>query len=95
MEDGFKTLFPVVYDFIRQVNKDGWEHSNLIRKLQRAESDLVIGQVAESIRRHHPEMFFMTLHDAIYSTEEKMPRIRSAFERAFAYNGYKMSLGND
>lgn len=92
LEDRFKEIFPTVYQFIRMTNCDGWEHKNLIRELQRAESNLVIGQVSEGLRQRHPEMFFLTLHDAIYSTEGNMPAIVSEFERAFEINGFSMRL---
>lgn len=92
LEDRFAALFPPVYRFIRTVNKHGWEHANLIRQLQQAESSLVIGQVCESIRQTHPKMFLVTLHDAIFATEQNMPTIRSEFDRAFDASGHPMSL---
>ncbi len=92
VEDCFRELFPEVYRFIRMVNKDGFEHCNLIRELQRAESDLVIGQVCESLRVRYPLMFVITLHDAIYTTEKNIPLVVQEFERAFDVNGFSMAL---
>ena len=92
IEDRFAALFPPVYRYIRATNKHGWEHANLIRQLQRAESDLVIGRVCEGLRLRHPKMFVLTLHDAIYSTEQNMTKIRAEFGRAFDETGYPMSL---
>lgn len=95
VEDRFAMLFPLVYRYIRTVNKQGWQHANLIRQLQRAESALVIGQVCEGLRLRHPEMFVVSLHDAVYSIAENMQTIRAEFERAFDAGGYSMSLSGD
>ncbi len=92
VEDVFARLWPPIYRFIRATNNDGWEHANLIRELQRAESSLVIGQVCEGLRVRYPRMFIVSLHDALYSTEDHMQAITGEFERAFEQNGYRMSL---
>ncbi|MBL8815964.1 MAG: hypothetical protein JNL58_08025 [Planctomyces sp.] len=92
VEDVFREHFPTVYNFIRSVNRDGAEHANLIRLLQRAESDLVIHTVAADLVVSRPEMFFMTLHDSIFATERDLPFVAEAFEAAFKRRGYSMSL---
>jgi hypothetical protein len=92
LEDRFAMLFPMIYRYVRATNRQGWEHANLIRQLQRAESDLVIAQVCEGIRRRHPDIFVVSLHDALFSTEQNMRTIRAEFERAFEENGYPMGL---
>ncbi len=92
VEDVFPCLWPPISRYIRATNKDGLEHANLIRELQRAESSLVIGQVCERLRVHHPGMFVLSLHDALYSIEDNMAAITREFERAFSENGYRMSL---
>lgn len=92
VEDVFREHFPTVYRFIRNVNKGGSEHANLIRLLQRAESDLVIHTVAADLAVRRPEMFILTLHDSIFATELDIPAVRDAFEDAFKRNGFNMSL---
>jgi hypothetical protein len=92
VEAKFRELFPNVYRFIRQVNRDGWEHANLIRELQRAESELVIETVAADLVTRFPRMFLITLHDAIYTTDEHLRKVEEAFRRAFDQTGFPMSL---
>lgn len=94
LEDRFAAMFPPVYRYVRAVNKDGWEHANLIRELQRAESSLVIADVCEGLRVRHPQLFVVTLHDAVYSIEKHMPTIKAEFERAFDECGYSMTLSD-
>ena len=91
LEACFRRSFPCVYRFIRKFNKDGWEHANLIRELQRQESSLVIETVAANLVNSHPGVFLMTLHDAIFTTEEYIPIVVQAFEDAFEQNDYPMS----
>lgn len=92
VEDKFRELFPTVYRFIRRVNSGGWEHANMIRRLQQAESELVIETVCADLVARYPGMFLITLHDAIYSTPENLPTIEQAFHRAFDVTGYSMTL---
>ena len=92
VEDCFRELFPQIYSFVRSFNHDGWEHSNLIRELQRQESSLVIETVAADLVRSYPDAFLLTLHDAIFTTEEHIPIVASAFENAFRQIDYPMSL---
>ncbi len=92
IESWFSKVFPAIYSFIRRINRSGWEHANLIRMLQQAEADLVIGTVCETLRVKCPTTFVVTLHDSVYSTEENMPTIRSAFEEAFESSGYRFAL---
>jgi hypothetical protein len=92
VEDAFRCLFPSVHRFIRKFNGDGWEHENLIRRLQQEESNLVIETVAADLIMRHPGMFFLTLHDAIFTTERNIPIVVSAFEAAFERIGFPMKL---
>ena len=92
VEDAFRRLFPSVYQFIREINRNGWEHENLIRRLQQEESKLVIETVAADLIVRHPEVFVLTLHDAIFTTASGIPVVVGAFEAAFDKIGYPMSL---
>lgn len=92
VEDCFRHEFPTVYRFIREVNRDGWEHENLIRLLQQEESKLVIETVAADLLTRHPRMFVLTLHDAIFTTPRDIPRVVAAFDRAFQMTGFPMTL---
>lgn len=95
VESTFRELFPCVYQFIRNVNKDGWEHENLIRRLQQEESKLVIETVAAELVIRYPKMFLLTLHDAIFTTERNIPIVVSAFEAAFERIDFPMRLKVD
>ena len=92
VEDTFRRLFPTVWRFVRAVNRNGWEHENLIRRLQQEESKLVIETVAAELIARHPELFVLTLHDAIFTTASGIPVVVGAFEAAFDQIGYRMDL---
>jgi hypothetical protein len=92
VENVFSRLFPTVYRFIRSFNTDGWQHENLIRKLQREESLLVVETVCADLVRRYPGMFLITLHDCILSTPKNVPRIEQAFHDAFEKTGFPMKL---
>lgn len=92
VEGVFRDLFPSVYAFIRHINCDGWKHANLIRLLQQEESKLVIESVAADLTTNHPELFVLTLHDAVFTTERSVPIVIEAFEAAFRRYDYRMAL---
>ena len=92
VEDCFRRLFPSVYCYIREVNRDGWEHANMIRQLQREESKLVIETVAAHLLIRHPDLFVLTLHDAIFTAPGGIPLVLREFERAFDETGFPMTL---
>ena len=92
VEDAFRSDFPSVYRFVRKVNKDGWEHENLIRRLQQEESKLVIETVADGLVRQYPQVFLITLHDAIYTTKSNRQIVVDAFEAAFDRIKFPMKL---
>jgi len=92
VEDTFRKLFPTVYQFIREVNNDGFEHANLIRRLQQEESKLVIETVAAELVTKHRDVPIMTLHDAIFTTASGIPVVVGAFEAAFVRIDFPMTL---
>jgi hypothetical protein len=87
VESAFRDAFPTVYRIIRTVNRD--DHGTLIRLLQRAESWLVIEQVALRLVRRMP---IVTLHDAIFSQRRDVRKVEDAFREVFDELGFKMSL---
>lgn len=95
IEDKFRELFPTVHRYIRHVNESGWEHANLIRMLQREESKLVIETVAADLTSRFPDVFFITLHDAIYTTPEHLLKVEDAFRLEFDRTGFPMKLKVD
>ena len=92
VENVFRELFPSVYRFIREINRDGWEHANLIRVLQRQESSLVIETVAADLLARLPRLFILTLHDAIFTKPQGIPEVVRAFDAAFHKMSFPMTL---
>ena len=92
VETVFRELFPPVYRFIRDVNRDGREHANLVRRLQSEEAGFVIETVAADLVQRHRSMLVVTLHDAIFTTVNEVPNVVQAFHRGFERNGFQMSL---
>ncbi|HEY4258641.1 MAG TPA: hypothetical protein VGM98_00715 [Schlesneria sp.] len=92
VEDTFRQKFPSVFEFIQSTNQYGREHGNLIRLLQRAESELVIETVADDLVTRFPGVFFLTLHDAVYTTATHVCKVEQAFRRAFKKTGFQMQF---
>ena len=90
VEASFRNAFPTVHRIIRAVNRN--DHGTLIRLLQRAESWLVIGQVAPRLLGRMP---IVTLHDAIYSRSRDAPKVADTFREAFGELGFEMGLKLD
>jgi hypothetical protein len=87
VEDVFRRAFPEVYSFIRRVNRN--DHAELIRRLQRRESWLVIENVAPRLIGRIP---VVTLHDAIFSRAADVCDVLGAFEEAFQTLGFRLSV---
>ncbi len=92
VEDTFGEHFPTVHEFIQAVDLPGKEHKNLIRRLQQVESKFVIETVAADLVKRSPRTFFITLHDAIFTTAEQLPRVEQAFQRGFEQTGFRLTL---
>lgn len=92
VENEFQRLFPTVYRVIREINRDGFEHANLVRALQRTEAEFVVETVAADLVTRYPQTFFSTLHDAIYCETENLPKVEQAFRTAFDASGFRMSF---
>jgi hypothetical protein len=88
VEDAFRREFPEVYSFVRMVNRD--DHAELIRRLQRRESWLVVEQVAPRLVGRVP---CITLHDAIYSRRSALDTVEAAFSEVFDTTiGFRLRL---
>jgi len=87
VETAFRAAFPTVLRIIRAVNRD--DHGELIRLLQRAESWLVIEQVAPRLLG---KVRIVTLHDAIYSKRPDASKVADAFRDVFEELGFEMAL---
>lgn len=87
IEDAFRRNFPEEYFFVKRVNRH--DHAELIRRLQRRESWLVIENVAPRLVGRVP---VVTLHDAIFSQADKLQVVEAAFHDVFDEIGFEMSL---
>jgi hypothetical protein len=92
VEDIFGCRFPSVYRFVREFNAHGMHHARLIRELQRQESSFVIETVAADLVVSHPDLFIITVHDAVFTVPEGVSVVQQAFERAFAKIDFRMTL---
>ena len=87
VEDVFRREFPEVYAFVRRANRQ--DHAELIRRLQRRESWLVIENVAPRLVGKVP---VVSLHDAIFSPTDKLDVVEAAFDEVFDSLGFRMSV---
>jgi hypothetical protein len=90
VENVFRREFPAVYSFVRRVNRD--DHAELIRRLQRRESWLVVEHVSP---RLVGRVRCVTLHDAIFSRAVNVDSVLGAFDAVFAALGFRLSLKSE
>ena len=89
VESAFEALFPSVHRYIKWVNGD--YHGQLIRDLQRAEADLVIGTLAPRLVKHKG-LFFITLHDSVFAKESEIGIVREEFNNLIKDYGVRIRL---
>jgi len=87
VENAFQDAFPTVLRIIREINRR--DHGELIRMLQRAESWLVIEQVAPRLLG---KVRIVTLHDAIFSQQRDALKVEGGFREVFKELGFEMAL---
>ena len=87
VESAFRDAFPSVLKLIRLVNRR--DHGELIRLLQRAESWLVVEQVAPRLLGRVP---IVTLHDSLFSRRPDVPTVADVFRQVFDELGFQMAL---
>ena len=90
----FAREFPNVARLVQDL-KDGPEddsYANLARRLQQAESGLMIGRVAARIGLEMPAAFFLTVHDSILCLEGDAPAIREVMLGEFAFAGLRPTI---
>ena len=95
IEDVFRAEFPGVWQFIREVNQQGWEHARLIRLLQQLESWLVIDQVCSRFVRRYPGEFVITIHDAAYVRPIMLGALVGVFDEVFELLKFRPTLKVD
>lgn len=90
VESCFQSHFPSVHRFIRHVNAT--DHANLIRRLQKRESEFIFDCVAPDFVSRNPDKFLIPLHDAIFSTEDNIEAVAASFSRGFERTGFPMKM---
>ncbi len=86
-EDTFRDLFPIVWKFIREFNRDS--HRHLIRLLQEAEARLVIEHVCPRLVGPVP---IVTLHDAVFCGQCDLQLVQDTFQEVLEELGVQMEL---
>lgn len=64
----FETHHPEILQWIR--SQKAHDYADLARRMQREESDMMIGAVVRRLMEHHPEVPFYTVHDSIMTVQE-------------------------
>ena len=64
----FEVHHPEILQWIR--SQKACDYADLARRMQREESDMMIGAVARRLMEHHPEVPFYTVHDSITTVQE-------------------------
>jgi hypothetical protein len=73
----FEESFPTYSHLIQQIKKD--DHRNMVRFLQRAESEIMFGGVVKSFRTKSDAPFF-TVHDGIYTGRSEKKSLRETLQ---------------
>ena len=90
MEDKFRGVFTTICGLIRRINKNGWEYENVICELRWAELRLAIETVTAGLVSRIPDVFVITLHDAIYTTDASIGDVVNEFEAATGNISFRM-----
>ena len=64
----FETHHPEILQWIR--SQKARDYADLARRMQREESDMMVGAVVRRLAEHHPEAPFYTVHDSITTVQE-------------------------
>jgi hypothetical protein len=86
----FGEMFPNVLAAIHALKAD--DYKDLPRRLQRAESELVIGTIATRFMREHPHAFLGTLHDSLLVTPDYARYARAIMAEEFNRAGLNPTL---
>ena len=92
----FETHHPEILQWIRSQKAHGY--ADLARRMQREESDMMIGAVVLRLMEHHPEVPFYTVHDSITTVREHGELVgrvlKEEYERAGLHPAFKQ-IGDD
>jgi len=86
----FREAFPQVSRAIREIKRK--DHAELSRRLQRAESDVVIRTACERLRKERPAMFFTPIHDSIVAKSCDIETVACVMRDSFASFGLRPKI---
>ena len=86
----FEEEFPNVYAVIRSMKAA--DYCALAHKLQRAESDLMIGKVAKRIMDEMPDAFIATIHDSVVTTPDHAEAMKAIMLQEFSEIGLNPTI---
>jgi hypothetical protein len=78
----FSELWPQAGEALKQLKRDH-DYKWVPQEMQRRESDLILRTVVDTLRREHPEVPVVTVHDSIATTARYVDLVRSLLLEAF------------
>ena len=82
----FKSRWFNVWSFINDYKKRNKSYASLAWKLQRIESEFIIGTVCKQLMHQYPHIKIFTVHDSIHMKESDYELVRDVFSK-FYYDG--------
>lgn len=92
--DVLEQSFPTAFRVCEKVKASGFEE--LARLMQRLESFVIIENVCQRLMDQHPAIPIITVHDALFTTEQHVPRVRDVIRETFLdVLGVNVAFKND
>jgi hypothetical protein len=76
----FSSLFPTVYEFIRNFKEVNGDYKSLSHKLQLLESDFIYNKVIKHIMNTYPKIKLFTIHDSIIVPDKYYNDVKQIFD---------------
>ena len=86
----FQQEFPTIFAFIQKAK--GKNYRRFARRMQRAESRLMIGGVCKRLMTDHPDIPVFTIHDSILTTAEHVETVERLIKEQFQRYGLTPTL---
>jgi hypothetical protein len=78
----FRQAFPKVAQAIRNIKR--LDYAELSKRLQRAESDIIIRTVCQRLYKERPDMFFTPIHDSVVAKPGDIETVACIIRESFA-----------
>jgi len=79
----FMEIYPSVFEMTLEL-KQQKGHKWVVQELQRRESRLVINGVCDTLRRDHPDVPVISIHDSVMTTQQHLGLVRRLLEDQFS-----------